>query len=93
MAMATYPWHGALPLALPPHEVKVARSNCHELGSQFLNIDLGSKQSTRLDESSRARCFFFLNHELPIDADSQSGYNESPHRDVFVLPVGSPIST
>ncbi|EEE68956.1 hypothetical protein OsJ_27848 [Oryza sativa Japonica Group] len=101
MVVATYPQHGALPLALRPHKVRVARSNCHKLEvseieairwicddfeAQFLNIDLGSKQSTRLDESSRARCFF--SHELPIDADSQSGCDESPHRTVFVLPVG-----
>ena len=59
---------------------------CDDFEAQFLNIDLGSKQSTRLDESSRARCFF--SHELPIDADSQSGCDESPHRTVFVLPVG-----
>lgn len=31
MVVATYPQHGALPLALRPHKVRIARSNCHKL--------------------------------------------------------------
>uniref|UniRef100_A0A0E0IE02 Uncharacterized protein n=1 Tax=Oryza nivara TaxID=4536 RepID=A0A0E0IE02_ORYNI len=67
MVVATYPQHGALPLALRPHKVRIARSNCHKL-------EVSEIQAIR--------------HELPIDADSQSGCDESPHRTVFVLPVG-----
>uniref|UniRef100_A0A0D3H1U9 Uncharacterized protein n=1 Tax=Oryza barthii TaxID=65489 RepID=A0A0D3H1U9_9ORYZ len=67
MVVATYPQHGALPLALRPHKVRVARSNCHKL-------EVSEIQAIR--------------HELPIDADSQSGCDESPHRTVFVLLVG-----
>uniref|UniRef100_A0A0E0AX85 Uncharacterized protein n=1 Tax=Oryza glumipatula TaxID=40148 RepID=A0A0E0AX85_9ORYZ len=67
MVVATYPRHDALPLALRPHKVRVARSNCHKL---------------RVSEIQAIR------HELPIDADFQSGCDESPHRTVFVLPVG-----